>query len=345
MTDFTSRQIADGALGEIILIGSISFESRSLALAEAVGPASLARWICLKNRDIEMSVEQIERRANEIAAEAGIALEIEETTRRDPLSVADAIRRILEAIGETSRPIVVDVSTMTHETALMVVAGVSELAPRWSDLRYAYNAAGQYGGNDRDNSQRWLSRGIQCVRSVVGYSGLWSPGDRATLVALPGFDLERVRRIVDEIEPDRVIVGVARPSQPEHQWMYARNHEVARSITAARDGVVFEYGALDPIDAAMQVAKALEGVDHNVIIAPLNTKVSTIAVGMLALANSDWQVCYAPALVYNIHYSKHSECFQAFGHDELVASIAPFARASTRIDIAAVDRLFVAGED
>ena len=111
--------------------------------------------------------------------------------------------------------------------------------------------------------------------------------------------------------------------------MYERNLEVAKAITSMRRGSTFEYEALDPMDAARHVAVALANVAQNVIVAPLNTKISTVAIGLLARLNPRWQVCYAPALVYNLHYATASDVFQIHAHAELRAVVGALPTAAS----------------
>ncbi len=39
--------------------------------------------------------------------------------------------------------------------------------------------------------------------------------------------------------------------------------------------------------------------DYNIVIAPMNKKISTIGAALLPLENTDIQLCYVPARYYN----------------------------------------------
>ena len=43
-----------------------------------------------------------------------------------------------------------------------------------------------------------------------------------------------------------------------------------------------------------------ENEDYNIVISPLNNKISTIAAAIVGLKNEDVQICYASANQYNI---------------------------------------------
>lgn len=185
------------------------------------------------------------------------------------------------------------------------------------DLTVIYNTAGQYSSTESDFSRRWISRGIHGVRSVIGFPGLWSPGSTTNLVALPGFDLERVQRISEELEPDRIIVGIGKPGLLAHEWLYERNKQVADQLIGTRGGHIFEYEALDPQETIRAVCAAVKHVGGNVVIAPFNSKISTLAVGLIATGRPEWQVCYAPALIYNKDYATASDIFLCYSLKDL----------------------------
>jgi hypothetical protein len=47
---------------------------------------------------------------------------------------------------------------------------------------------------------------------------------------------------------------------------------------------------------------------HNIVIAPINTKLSTLGAAFFALKNESVQICYAQALLYNVRgYSRQSD--------------------------------------
>ncbi|MFP5514661.1 MAG: hypothetical protein ACLGJC_16460 [Alphaproteobacteria bacterium] len=295
--------------GPVALISCLSFEERSLAVAEALTAVGLQRWLCIVNEDIETDISEIREKALSIAEQAGVAIEFLDASKRDPLRLTDALVR-LAGEPEPGEPVrwIADITTMTHEMLLIIVAAADEIVSRWKNALFVYNVAGKYSGDD-DPADKWISRGIHQVRSVIGYPGTWSPGEHTTLVALPGFDSERMRRMVEEIEPDRLIVGIARPAGERHAWSAEKNRGIAEQLLSTRKGTTFDYPALDPFGAVDAVVRELQDVKGNVLLAPLNSKISTAALGVLARKRPEWQVCYAPAFIYNLSYATPSDCF------------------------------------
>lgn len=323
MNELKGPDLAAGLIGRRwAFLSCLSFEDRSLALAEAVIDARPELWLCLVNDDIETDVSDMRRRAVELADRAGVAIDFRSASKRNPLVLADTMIKIgEERVNDQDVHWIADVTTMTHEMLLVVVAAADEIIPTWRDLQFVYNVAGHYSGED-DVASKWISRGMHELRSVIGYPGSRSPGEPTTLVALPGFDSERMRRVVEEIEPDRLLVGIACPTDGRHAWSAEKNREIARQLLAIRDGELFEYAALDPFAALEAVINVTLGVNGNVLLVPLNSKISTVALGVLARRRPEWQVCYAPALIYNLDYATRSDCFLSCSLPQMLAHVA-----------------------
>ena len=312
------RKMLDGQ--SVGLISCLSFEERSLEVAEALLGHGLVDWTCFQNEDIEVNIDHVRAKASSMTRDGNVSFSIHETSKKQPLRLADAITSVLDRVRrDNSATWVIDISTMTHEMLLIVVAALDALGKRWPRLRLVYSVADQYSTNESDKSSRWVSRGIQSVRSVIGYPGLPVPGEPTTLIALPGFDLERVSRIVDDLEPDRLVVGIGTPHFPEHAWMYEQNVTVAQRLLEQIPGTLFEYESLDPKTTAAAIVNAGKDETGNVVLISLNSKLSTVAAGLVARNVPHWQVCYAPALIYNTKYASVSERFIVTGFEEIRA--------------------------
>lgn len=297
-------QFAEKAIG---LVSCLSFEERSLVVPDLLVGAGLRRWLCILNEDIETDIGEVRERAAAIAVAAGIEIEFLNASKRDPVILADSMVHVAKTVS-ADLTWIADITTMTHEMLLVMVAASDEIIPIWEDLTIVYNVAAQYSGNDETHS-KWISRGIREVRSVIGYPGSWSPGEPTTLVALPGFDAERMRRLVEDVEPDRLIVGIACPSGDRHPWSAEKNRLIAERLLATRDGHTFDYPALNPLAAVDAVLREVDPISGNILLAPLNSKISTVAVAGLARRRTAWQVCYAPAIIYNPDYATASGGF------------------------------------
>lgn len=309
MLECTRERLLEKMARPVGLISCLSFEERSLVVAELIAKADLRRWLVIVNDDIEADISIIQDRAEQIAAEAGVTIEYLHASKRDPLPLADAFISLASGLSlDDGLHWVADITTMTHEMLLIMVAAADEIVGPWRDLDLVYNVAGAYSGEDTPE-EKWISRGIQQVRSVIGYPGAWSPGDQTKLVALPGFDSERMRRMVEEIEPDQLIVGIACPIDERHSWSERKNRNIAELLLNTRKGSTFDYPALDPLGAVDALIEVLKDATGNVLLAPLNSKITTAAIGVLVRLKPEWQICYAPAVIYNLKYATPSDCF------------------------------------
>ncbi|MDH7971281.1 hypothetical protein QH494_03735 [Sphingomonas sp. AR_OL41] len=323
MRDLTrSDLISELGGSQTTLISCLSFEERSFAVVEALAGNGLREWLCLVNEDIETDISAVRDRATALADREGVTLEFLHASKRDPLRLADTMIAIAArpSVADGCRW-VADITTMTHEMVLILVAAADEIISDWANIKLVYNVAKAYSGDD-EPTDKWVSRGIHEVRSVIGYPGGWSPGEQTTVVALPGFDPERMRRIVEEIEPDQLIVGIACPVGAHHSWSEDKNRQIAQQLLSTHKGAAFEYPALDPIGAVQALLDATRAIRNNVLLVPLNSKISTAAIGALARQKPEWQVCYAPALVYNLSYATASNCFLACSLTEIRQSVS-----------------------
>ena len=309
MREVTRDALLELLPGPFALISCLSFEDRSLTVVETIVSGGLRRWLVIVNEDIETDITAIREKAEAIAANAGVAIEYLMASKRNPLLLADAFGGLAAGVmADQGIHWVADITTMTHEMLLILVAAADEIVTPWQDLHLIYNVASTYSGDDSPE-EKWISRGIHQVRSVVGYPGAWSPGEQTKLVALPGFDSERMRRMVEEIEPDQLIVGIACPVDERHAWSEEKNRGIAQRLLETRKGTTFDYRALDPLGAVDAVLDVLRDATSNVLLAPLNSKISTAAIGVLARLKPEWQICYAPAIIYNLKYATPSDCF------------------------------------
>jgi hypothetical protein len=319
MRELTGEDLRGTLHGTVSLISCLSFEERSLSVAKALSPGGLRRWLCILNEDIETDITDMRYKAEAIAADAGVSIQFLSASKRNPLLLADALIGLAEdlTLGDQDKWIG-DITTMTHEMLLILVAAADEIVQQWSDLFLVYNVAGAYSGDDSPE-EKWVSRGIHEVRSVIGYPGAWSPGEYTTMVALPGFDPERMHHMVEEIEPDQLVVGIACPIGERHAWSAEKNRGIAEQLLQTRKGKTFDYPALDPLGAIDAVIDVLRDTTSNVLLAPLNSKITTAALGVLARLRPEWQICYAPAFIYNLKYATPSDCFLTCTLDKIRA--------------------------
>jgi len=224
-----------------------------------------------------------------------------------PLSNFDAFIQRFNSLRENAC-IAIDITTFTRENLLMLLR-IASLKKGSFRFYFFYTPSEKYSSNV-DISELWLSRGVKEIRSVFSYPGDFSPIKSYLLIILTGFEYERSQILIDIYEPTRVVLGKATSTSsinPELADINERNFNQLRGKNPYSD--TFEFSCID-LDETMQIIReqiAKFENDYNIIIAPMNNKLSSLSVGLVALEKPFVQICYASTNQYNIYgYSSPS---------------------------------------
>lgn len=212
---------------------------------------------------------------------------------------------ILEIINAQIKNIIIDISTFTHEALLILFKIVYDQRLSFESILLVYNGASEYA--------TWLSMGCKNIRNVVGFPGLFNPAYKNHLIVLTGFEKERATKLVELFEPDVLSIGYgSEPTDKNHletmQKMKADFNDWFGNI--GLPWTQFDFSC-SKIDSTMdQVTEIIDnGQNENIILVPLNTKLSTISVALIALKNKRIQIVYPIPETYNLLYSKPSDNF------------------------------------
>jgi hypothetical protein len=233
----------------------------------------------------------------------------------DPVTTADALQRNLVIGLKGARRILVDITTFRHETLLILTKLLILNVKENMAVQFAYVGASEYSVGDKDD-EKWLSKGVSDVRSVLGYPGVILPSRRQHLIVLVGFEHERASELIKAYEPSVISLGLGRSgtaTSDKHDVANRHFHQLV-TATASTYGEVrkFEFACDDPLDAQMAIERQIRGVrGHNTVVAPMNTKLSTLGVVLAAQQDESIQLCYARANQYNYraYSSPKDECY------------------------------------
>lgn len=297
-----------------LLILSSSFESRCESVALNTDPKRVRRVLVARNRN-HLDVHSDHTRA--LLARFGDCAGIMELDSSDPLKTADSIARsVRQHLQSGSANIVVDISTFTRE-GFLILFRFLDLFAKPRALWYVYSLAAEYAVG-LASAEKWLSRGITEVRSVLGYPGEFDASKRLHLVVLVGFEYDRVAELIRRCEPTVVSLGQAASvaqDDANHFEVHARNYARLRSVFG--DVKQFEFPCYDPggtRNAVLQQVRAHSG--FNCIVSPMNTKLSTLGVARAAIVESSIQLVYAQPILYNIHgYSRPGDICYVINED------------------------------
>ena len=161
--------------------------------------------------------------------------------------------------------------------------------------RYVYHSPREYGDD-------WLSRDPRAPRLVYKLSGIASPSAKTVLIVTAGYDLQRVKRLLNWYEPNKSMIGVQSESK------FRRNDEAMAEYNILEkeyDCEIFELDAFSD-DFGMEVIKEkLEGIDpsYNIIMGSLGPKLTAITLYKIQRQKQEIGLVYAPSNQFNENYS------------------------------------------
>lgn len=291
-----------------VFICCASYESRSTSFATSVPHDKFRKALICTNKEFKQEIRQNEER---LLAHFGTKAQRVELSHDDPFRGLDSIRAALAAanLGENAN-LVVDVTTFTHEGLLILIRLLTVVLRPGHRLQFAYTPASEYAiGLPFD--QKWLSRGLKEIRSVLGFPGAMLPGRSLHLIVLVGFEVERARLLIDSLEPDAISLGVGQDSTDGKSKHLPKNIESLNQVCIHYPAFHrFSFSSIDPVEteASLKAQVALLP-EMNAVVAPMNTKLSTLGSALLALKDRRVQLCYAPALTYNTPAYSHPADF------------------------------------
>lgn len=302
-----------------LFISSSGFETRSKSFALALEPNTIAQGFILHiDENYLASYENLKELEDKIPH-----IKTLQHPKNNPLETYDIILNELsnfydENLGKASLNIIIDVTTFTREILLILFKAINrEQYISKSHIRLVYTPAENYPCD-------WLTKGVRYIRSIFGYSGMILPSKKLMLVILNGFENERTEEIINSFEPNAILLGKPSCEDSINDKLNARGNEKFEYVKQRHISIIqeeFEFSCIE-VDKTVTVLEKLVKKyeeDYNIILSPLNNKISTIAVALVALKNENIQVCYASANQYNINeYSIPSDYFLIFDMNEFL---------------------------
>lgn len=209
---------------------------------------------------------------------------------------ADNWRIVLNSIEEfivDCQDILIDISTMPREIIWYVLWLVEQ---RPIVVRYVYYSPKDYGDD-------WLSRDPRSPRLVYKLSGIALPSAKTALLVTVGFDLQRVKRLINWYEPNKLMIGIQVTS------LFERNDstmmEYRETLEKEYNCEIFDLDAFADDRGMTEIQEVLEPLDssYNIIMSSLGPKLTAITLYQLQRQNERIGLVYAPSNQYNPDYS------------------------------------------
>lgn len=285
------------------LIGCISHEDRCTSIvhntADHINSAIFFQNRRLKAENIDSHLEQI---VNSLS-KYNITPNIISVDCSVPTNLADSFAKIVEELSSQNVSLVIDTTTFTHEALVMLLKIIHRFRGAFKSIHCLYVGANEYSPG-MTPEETWLSKGCKDVHNIIGFPGLLRPRAKTNLVILAGFELERATRLIELIEPDKLIIGngidPVCDNHSEKMSFFRQKMEHWKTEYKYLPTHNFEFSCKDISHTVQEIKKIIkENPDDNYILVPLNTKLSTVAATLVGLENRNIQLCYAVPETYN----------------------------------------------
>lgn len=289
------NEIASRVPNVDLFICSISFENRCFSFINSAESDVFGRiWFAYNENEKEFYEENIQ------IAKSYKNSEFLKFSTDDPILTSKTLLGKFQALP-LMQNLLVDISTFTHEGLLILFKFINVFKEKFSKINLVYVGAKEYSTNVVNDSEKWLSKGTKSIRSVLGYPGIINPSYKNHLIILFGFESERTSKLIESFEFDKVSIGIGPESDSIQNSHYKINRKRHVDLLKTYPFVeTFEFSLTDPFEAKSQIEFQISKYEnYNVVITPLNNKLSAIGAALVASDNPKVQLCYVRAHEYN----------------------------------------------
>ena len=291
----------NGENDDIFIIGA-SFEERSIALEQYLKENYRCKNAIIYYNDdntcYETNLEKINKTLEGKVQEEII---IKEGSHRNILKknkimieIAEFCRTHKNKNGCTN--IAIDITSFTRVDLIIILDYIKSYLEDVI-IKVIYVSPMEHG--------EWLSKGYTEISNIMGFSGCYDVLKPTALIILSGFEKDRPINMVEAYEPQKVFLGFSNPAVQDS--FGKRNAEVHNDLLHYQNVYRFDFAASDIWQCYESLEKIIkENIkEYNIVIAPLCTKLSTIACFLLARNYPEVQLVYCYPLEYNYEtYSK-----------------------------------------
>lgn len=283
-----------------VFIGFVSFEDRCHTIINGIDTERIQALFFFRN--INKDVFSLTEKNTKAITDVDCSAKIIEIDLMRSITIARGVDSLLEQIEEMKQKnIVIDISTFTHEALLILLRAMYSKRKQFDSIILLYNGASNYS--------KWLSKGCKEIRNVVGYPGQFNPRYNYHLIVLTGFEKERATKLVEMFEADNVSVGNgSEPTDSNHvETMEEMKHQFMNWFSnLGTNWRTFDFSCSDIRKTRDSIFSMIKE-EENTVIVPMNTKLSTIAVALVAIEKEKVQIAYAIPETYNMNYSEPSD--------------------------------------
>lgn len=281
-----------------MLICCASFEKRCLTVVSSMNLRMIdSALVCRYSGYSELS-ETNNNMLHEILTNKAKDVSLD---KDNPLTIYDTLYDVV--LESRPKSIMLDITTFTRETILIILMLLKQDVFKGIDVTLSYVPADWYSEFAKDNvNDIWLSKGVNGVRTILGYAGSYTSLKKTLLIVLVGFEKERAEILINGFEADKLYLGCVPPQESYNEALSKINiANFTRLIRNVGECNTFEFSCRY-LDRTYDILKDIieaNKEEYNIIISPMNNKLSTLAVANIAFEYPDVQVCYASTNQYN----------------------------------------------
>lgn len=305
MEKILAIDIEKNIINDSLFICSSSFEKRCLIIPHEISKnKSIEAVICyFPNNYVETEKHTENLKNLFLGRYSTIELSFE-----TPLANYDKLYDKL--ITNEKKHIYVDISTFTRETLLIIIKILSSSMFDATEIHLCYCPSSRYSFYEEGASLPWLSKGVRSIRSVIGYSGDMSPIKDLLLIILVGFEYERAQTLIEVFEPNKLYLGMALPTESHNESLSEINRRnFEKLLQKNSQSINFQFSCKKIEQNIKEISKIIDENrnDYNIVISPMNNKLSTLSVVSIAQKYPEVQICYALANLYNTESYSYPE--------------------------------------
>lgn len=308
---YSVEELRDRQKKEIVFITCSSFEERVFTVPQTIDVNHIKKAYVFTTN----ATDRIRENSSRLKELLGKNSVLKEIKKNNPFSYAQEFSSTIDQIiCDGEKKILVDITTFNHEMLLILLQVIEKRNESFDSIEFLYNGAKEYSVGDSDD-KKWLSKGCRDIRSVLGYPGFIVPKKPICLIVLVGFEHERASGLINEMEPERIIIG---HGKVENESVLSEQHiEPMRYFEKVHNTLFCNRANMSEFDFSVKDVESTVDIleeqikntsEYNHIIVPLNTKTSTLAIGLVGLKHAHVQVCYVEPEIYNNdNYSEPGE--------------------------------------
>lgn len=187
----------------------------------------------------------------------------------------------------------VDLTTMPREFIWTIFWFLQYVG---SEIEFVYSKPETY-------NEEWLSRDPGRPRLIYKMSGIADPAKKVCLIVLGGFDVDRIKQLVNFYEPTETFIGLQKGEAGSVN--NAKMSVIVRQFEGESDKCCFEVDAYaddqGETDILQQIGSYFDS--HNVIMSSLGPKLSAVALYRIQRRYPQGALAYAPSREFNRAYS------------------------------------------